>query len=51
VSQPVTILAGDCLTVLPTLADESFDAVVTDPPYALESAVGRQLLDVLERAA
>jgi site-specific DNA-methyltransferase (adenine-specific) len=25
---------GDCLKVLPTLADESVDAVITDPPYS-----------------
>ena len=29
----VTLLLGDCLTLLPTLADASVDAVVTDPPY------------------
>lgn len=28
------IMQGDSLLVLPTLADESFDAVVTDPPYS-----------------
>jgi site-specific DNA-methyltransferase (adenine-specific) len=27
------LILGDCLDVLPTLAAESFDAVVTDPPY------------------
>jgi site-specific DNA-methyltransferase (adenine-specific) len=27
---------GDCLDVLPTLAEGSVDAVVTDPPYGLE---------------
>jgi DNA modification methylase len=31
-----TIYAGDCLTVLPTLPDNSVDCVVTDPPYGLE---------------
>lgn len=31
---------GDCLTALPTLAAESFDAVVTDPPGAI-SFMGR----------
>lgn len=25
---------GDCLAVLPALADQQFDAVVTDPPYS-----------------
>lgn len=27
------ILHGDCLDILPTIADESVDLVVTDPPY------------------
>lgn len=27
------ILRGDCLDILPTIADESVDLVVTDPPY------------------
>lgn len=26
---------GDCLAILPTLADNSIDAIVTDPPYHL----------------
>lgn len=29
------ILHGDCLALLPTLAAESLDSVVTDPPYEL----------------
>jgi hypothetical protein len=33
--------AGDCLDVIKTLADNSIDAVVTDPPYALVSIVKR----------
>ena len=32
----VTLHHGDCLDVLATLPDASVDAVVTDPPYALE---------------
>jgi site-specific DNA-methyltransferase (adenine-specific) len=32
----MTVYAGDCLDVLPELADGSVDAVVTDPPYGLE---------------
>ncbi len=32
----VKILHGDCLALLPTLAADSVDAVVTDPPYGLE---------------
>lgn len=31
----VTLYLGDCLDVLPTLADASVDAVVCDPPYEL----------------
>lgn len=31
----VTLHAGDCLEVLATLAENSIDAVVTDPPYEL----------------
>lgn len=27
------IYKGDCLTVLPTLSDESVDAIIVDPPY------------------
>jgi DNA modification methylase len=33
----VTLHAGDCLDVVRGLADNSIDAVVTDPPYALVS--------------
>lgn len=29
------ILRGDCLDVMPTMAENSVDAIVTDPPYAL----------------
>lgn len=29
------IHVGDCLSILPTLADSSVDAIVTDPPYGL----------------
>jgi site-specific DNA-methyltransferase (adenine-specific) len=32
----VELLCGDCLALLPTLAEGSVDAVVTDPPYGLE---------------
>jgi DNA modification methylase len=32
-SGDVTLYRGDCLEILPTLADGSIDAVVTDPPY------------------
>jgi adenine-specific DNA-methyltransferase len=32
----VRIIHGDCRAVLPTLADGSVDAIVTDPPYGTE---------------
>jgi site-specific DNA-methyltransferase (adenine-specific) len=31
----VELLQGDCIEVLATLADESVDAIVTDPPYGI----------------
>jgi len=31
----VQLIQGDCLEVLPTLAANSIDAVVTDPPYGI----------------
>jgi predicted methyltransferase len=31
----VTLHEGDCLDVLPTLADASVDCIVTSPPYFL----------------
>ena len=31
----VTLMTGDCLHIMPTLAAESFDSLVTDPPYGL----------------
>ena len=31
----VTLHLGDCLEILPTLPDNSVDAIVTDPPYGL----------------
>lgn len=34
-SDGVTLHLGDSLSVLPTLADASIDAIVTDPPYEL----------------
>ena len=37
----VELLAGDCLEVLPTLAESSVDSCVTDPPYHLTSIVKR----------
>ena len=37
----VVVHGGDCLEVLRTLADNSIDSVVTDPPYALVSVAQR----------
>lgn len=37
----VILHSGDCLEVIKTLADNSIDSVVTDPPYALTSIVKR----------
>lgn len=37
----VTLHCGDCLAVLPTLAENSIDSVVCDPPYHLTSIVKR----------
>lgn len=34
-STPFRLMQGDCLTLLKTLADNSVDAIVTDPPYEL----------------
>ena len=31
----VDLHLGDCLEILPTLAADSVDAVVTDPPYGI----------------
>ena len=31
----LTLHLGDCLEILPALADESIDSIVTDPPYGL----------------
>ena len=30
------VMLGDCLTVLPQLAADSFDHIITDPPYAID---------------
>ena len=32
----ITIYHGDCLEIMPSLAPDSIDAIVTDPPYGLE---------------
>jgi DNA modification methylase len=36
----VDLRLGDCLEILPTLADKSVDAVITDPPYGIDAATG-----------
>src|SRR5579859_4058511 len=36
VTDPITLLLGDCIERMRELPDESVDAVVTDPPYGLE---------------
>ncbi len=35
---PQTLLHGDCLTIMKTLEAESFDFIVTDPPYNIHLA-------------
>jgi site-specific DNA-methyltransferase (adenine-specific)/modification methylase len=40
IGDDITLYRGDCMAVLPTLADAEIDAVVTDPPYGI-SAVAR----------
>lgn len=47
----VTLHAGDCLEVIKTLADNSIDSVVTDPPYALVSIVKRFGKSQMEHSA
>src|SRR6185295_6661900 len=38
----VTLFAGDCREVLSTLPENTFDGVVTDPPYHLTNNSGRR---------
>lgn len=42
-TEDVTLHVGDCLDALPMLADNSVDAIVTDPPY--EIGIGGQAWD------
>lgn len=37
----VALYLGDCLSILPTLAAGSVDAVVTDPPYGIGGGSGK----------
>lgn len=36
-TDPITLLRGDCLEILPTIADKSVDAVICDLPYGTTS--------------
>ena len=40
------LIQGDCLKVLPTLKNESIDAIITDPPYVLRSTTTKNLLGI-----
>lgn len=40
-SAPVSLLEGDCLEVMAAIEADTFDAIVTDPPYHLTSIVKR----------
>ena len=37
----VAVHAGDCAAIMPTFAENSFDAAICDPPYHLQSIVKR----------
>ena len=39
----ITLLHGDCLDILPLLDDNSFDLMLTDPPYGIGEASGKNL--------
>ena len=39
------IVQGDCLEVMKTLPNESFDLVVTSPPYNLKNSTGNGMKD------
>jgi DNA modification methylase len=45
----VTVWGGDCLEVMPRLDAESFDAVITDPPYHLVETTKRFANEAAER--
>lgn len=41
-AEPVKVIEGDCLAVLPTIPDGSVDCVITDPPYPeIDRSYGR----------
>lgn len=39
------IIQGDCLEVMKTLPDETFDLIVTSPPYNLKNSTGNGMKD------
>jgi len=45
------ILLDDCLSVLPTIPDQSYDAIITDPPYDIEPLRAMSLLGQFARIA
>lgn len=45
----VRVFGGDCLAVMPSLDAESFDAVITDPPYHLVETTKRFANEAAER--
>jgi site-specific DNA-methyltransferase (adenine-specific) len=47
----IRLYHGDCREILPELAGESFDLILTDPPYGIEdgAAFVRQNCEVVER--
>lgn len=47
----VTLYCGDCLEILPTLAPGSVDAVVTDPPYGIETHKGARSIVATGKAS
>ena len=44
-----TLYCGDCLDILPTLADNSFDGVLCDPSYGLNAASTERTIECLTR--
>ncbi|GAG12175.1 unnamed protein product, partial [marine sediment metagenome] len=34
-NEQINLLQGDCLQTMKTLADNSVDAIVSDPPYGI----------------
>ena len=46
-TEGVTLHLGDCLDILPTLPDNSVDAVVCDPPYGLTELAATTVLQAI----